>query len=547
MLALPAGALAQPEPDSVRAILDPVQTPDLRLIGSLPTTCELVIAAGDLDSFRAAPAGRALERFLSEISPWERSIEAWGEVAGELDMPPAEALRHLSGSQTVYALSSQPGQGGGVSHALMAQISAATERRIREKLHPAPRGLNNSLPILAIENGAFELATAPSGRDGEARVLIAPRESGDFFDQLLPLVRGGSGVTTLAMTPAWRSIKALPEGSLLVVYRDRRAETPLEVPKGEDRFVAMTASAVGAELRAALTASEDMLTRSPHAGSAMTGWPESAVRHLSRDATLLLAGSPREQPLEVNAHLGGAEVSRTLLLTMLSMMNLPPELEQRIDGIALIAAHEPGGGADGAAGGEDALAITAAVPVPEIDSFAPEADRWGVSLAGDPALEAPRADLASIRVLQLGGGRTRLMEGLVRPGGVLAWNFVKEAGAQNGWWVMHLRTNRAEDALAASAVQALAAALAEPVNAENRTMFRLSVRPARLAELTRRARPGANLAMDGTPPKAELPPAPDPLSAFRWLDRFESYLERSPGGLLTGRVVVRMNTSLLEP
>jgi hypothetical protein len=183
-------------------------SPDLDFLATLPDTTDLVIAAEGLGHLRAAPAGQALERFLGEMNTWSMSVRSWGQVAGALGLSPERALEEVAGRQFALCIEgmSEPAATRRPRHAIITSISRPTEALLREKLKPAPRSVGHSQPILALENGAFEVSTivpigqARDGEGGEARVLISPRESGGYFDAMLPVMSGKPARAPLGAT-----------------------------------------------------------------------------------------------------------------------------------------------------------------------------------------------------------------------------------------------------------------------------------------------------------------------------------------------------------
>ncbi|CAG0975785.1 hypothetical protein PHYC_01493 [Phycisphaerales bacterium] len=525
-------AIAQPE------------APDRALVGSLPASCDLVIATGDLAPLRQSPAWRCAEQFLGEMATWQRSLEAWSQVASSLGMTPREAADEVLGSRLIFTISglSDPSPDRRPQHALITEISPDIERRLRERLKPAPREVEGGLPILALENGAFDLATSLRESEPKARVLISPRGSSALFDSLLPVIRAQVRGETLEESTAWTQAADLPTGRAFVLYRDLHPDARAAT----ERFIAATVTPRADVLTADILASRELVlrTHTPAPGDPLptaspAAWPAGGVEWLARDAALLIAGSPREQPLDLDLDVPSGHVRGTLLHSLLDMLRLPDGLQRRIDGVAVIAVHEPRTG-DGAPE-PGAISITAAIPVDDVSTFAPDADAWTVTLSGDPEMKAPRATLDSIRLLSLTPKGPGVLAGFVKPGGSLAWGYVRHPGADSGWWVLNIRTGVEQDEMAVSTVNELSVRLSRPLDADDSTLFQLSLDPARLAALKRAA------AGDRVPADTLIDAPPDPLDAFRWIQRVETRLQRAPAGLARGTVKITFNTSLLDP
>lgn len=502
--------------------------PDLEMLARLPASSEFVVAGGNLRDVLPTTGWRGTARFLDELGAWTRTAEAWGEIARALGLTPDAALDEIVGSQVVFAMRGLDAPGG-PEHALLCEVSTDTEKRLRERLRPAPRAVLQRLPILALENGAFDVSTwIPPGAGGRARLLVTPRGSERLFDDMLPALRDASPTDALRGTPSLAALGTLPPGALGVISRRPGGA-------GDERFIAASIRVDGPTVTTEMLATRDMIlpVRAPAAvleARAPDAWPSHAVAALAQDATLLVVGSPREQPLDLDADLGAGRVRTTMLLSLLGMLQLPPSLERRIDGVALVGVHEVDPNADAG------FAISIAIPVRDVEAYAPMADRWGVSLAGEEGLELPPAPLGSVRVLSVAGERSPVLSGLARPGGSIAWTYARAAGTPEGWWVLHIRMARGDEARAAEAARALAERLELPLDARDPGLFRLLIRPARLTTLLRRDR-------------APGPDEPsDALRVFRWIDRFESTLWRADAGLVRGRITLRVSEhSLAAP
>lgn len=506
---VPGAALAQ-EPPVDRAPID--------LVGALPDTTDFVLSVSDLRRLRASGAGRSLEAFLSEMSAWSRSASAWGAIADSIGMAPGAALDELAGSGVVFCIQgmNQPASESGPRHAVMSSISSDTETLLRKRLRPAPRGLERSMPILALEQGAFELSTFVPGRpDQGARVLITPRESTSYFDELLPVLSGSDAPSPLRGTPAFRTLEALPKGPVLGLLRGRPARDG-----GPDRYLALSGWVLSDRVEAIFDATEGMLLPGrSDLRRVPSGWPARAIDLLEPGALLLIAGSPKDQPADIAIDSEGAR-DGTLLLALLSALRLSPAIDAEMDGVAILAVHAaPDGG----------LAFDAAIPAANLDRMRPLVGGWVRMLATDPRLEHAEGRPDSIPVVTLGQGTSPILGKFVKAGGSLAWTFAPEAVGPGGWWVIHIRTAPDQERQAALGAQSLASRLSEPADARVTTQYRLVVHPADLVAHTQDAAKATGKA-----------------SVFRWIDRVETLvLRKSPEGVLRGRLSVRFKTDLL--
>lgn len=528
--------------------------PDRAFVGTFPASCDLVVATGALGSIRATPAWRCAERFAGEMGGWERTLEAWGQVAASLEMRGEEAEREFLSSPLVFVMEglTDRARGEGVArHAVVTEISPEVERRLRERLRPAPRGLEGETPILSLENGAFDLST--SVMEGRAtRLLISPRGSDALFDRLVGVVRGKADSRPLSESLQWGWAEALAPGRVMVLYRDMhppqaRVEGERFVAPGE-HFVAATLNPVGEELRAEFVASRGVLMAGGEDGreeDVRSAWPGDGVELLEGGAVLLVAGDPREQPRDLAlpglgsaGGTGGMEETKgagTLLLTMLDSLRLPESVRAGVEGTVVIALHPGGGegsGVEGASPGDrDGWGWTVALPLQDVDAQEAGVDAWAMGLAGKVAGEGARVDAESIRVLTLG---SRVPEGgpaFIRAGGAMAWTMRKgrggAGGGEAGWCVVNFRTRAGMELEAAKWTREVGERLVGAGKEEgggSATIFRLMLRPSRLLPRT----------TGGSE------------NAFRWVKSLDTRLNEEPNGLVRGRMVMRFESALLE-
>lgn len=506
----------------------PTNTPDLDFVGTLPDSCDLIIATGPLSGAQSSPAWRCVQQFATELTAWDRSVQAWAQVAASLEMTPAQAVNEILGGGVVVAVSglSDTSREPVVKRALMCEVRPEIEARLRERLRPAPRALEGALPILALENGAFDLAARVRAGESRARVVVAPRGSDSLFDELLPVIAGTPAASPMRATRQWTHLTAMPPGAVMILYRDLNPPParggPVIMPG--DRFIAASIVPGAGEVQADLVATRDFLLPAPReafgdglSDSIPAVWPTAAVEWAFRGSVLAVAGNPREQPPDIAMGLLGG--GRTMLLSLLDSLKLPVGLGEPMDGVAIVTVHEAPAGVAG-------RSITAAIPVRDVTAFAPEADAWAVAFAGRPGLKTPGAQLDSIRVLAIEAAKSADEE--TKPGGTIAWSFARPPGGASGWWVLTVQLGMHDQARAAMSARDLAERLSVPMDGSAKTLYQLDLRPARLAKMT----PADGSASVG---------------AFRWVERVRTTLESAPNGLVKGTFTATFDTSLLEP
>jgi len=552
-------------------------------VGALPDSVDMVVEVRDLTRMRAGVAGRALERLLTEFSTWDRTRVAWGDLATALDMQADQCTDALVGGHVILAASGLDPLSalGEPQFAILSDISAATEAQLRSRLKPAPRALVEGLPILALENGAFELATAaprtrhmyrPGTRIVEdvpaSRVLLAPRGSSDLFDDLVPVLSGGTATSPLSLTSFWPRAREMGGRDVFFILRGSGQPQKGAVSETDEPFFALSGAMTDDGWSAWFLGSNDMILGGESPSPQAQPWPGVAVKALEPGALLLVAGSPSQRFGQAPVPSG----DRTLLLDLLAMMELPTELENQVDGVALIAVHpdEAAGNAYGGIEGRRGVSVTAALPVGDLAGLAPKADAWAMSLTGVP-YQGPdaAAPLGMVRAGIIPPAGPDLLHGYLQQGGTIAWAFVPSSDTPGpatgaGWWVINIRTTGGTDpSRCASSIQELGAMLAAEPGEDKTTLFRLIVRPAILRALGNpEGQPRSDPRMLATahPKEPHVRPlgaagspvgeadqaGADPLSALRWLDRVETKILRAPRGQASGTVSLRLNVDLLD-
>ncbi len=524
-------------------------------IEALPGSLDLLISVQDLTGMRARAGGRALLSFLGEVGQWERSTSALTDLGRALDLPADRAIDELVGRSCVLGVRGAWGHGAPGTRSqtmLLSSVSDLTERRLRERLKPAPRGLESGLPILALEGGGVELATALTA-EGNGRLLISPRGSSGLFDEMLGVLNSGTMALGARLEDRawWGNASEITSQPLVVMIRDgegapggQLSAGPLPAGPARDEAAAIGASdryfVLGGRVgergfAGRFVASDSMLLGSQ--GQEEPGLPGGVLARLESNAILLMAGSlhggaPGGDAVAdapemdeaggvdaaatgrlIGAGLLGPSSGRTLMASVLSMIRAPEAVAARLLGPAVLAVHE--------AGTDGGLAGTMVARVDRTREAATEVHRWlsgfaeqGRALGLQEKLD--RAPLGLVRVLMISAGQDGPMEGYLRRGGSVAWCFVPDAGAGDaarvgadsdadgpGWWVVSVRTVAGEEAACREQVEGVARVLVGDSPVEG-LYYRLSLRPARLAAIAAANRePSAPAAGRVTDPAVE--------------------------------------------
>jgi hypothetical protein len=199
------------------------------LLPSVPADAQLVVVIEDLGAAWDSPAIGTAISAIQAVTDLSGTLDAWSVLAKRLELPPDEAARRLLGRR--FMLVSDP-EGDADSWAIAMVVDRATAGLLRRNLDAVPRALRDGLPVLAIENNAFELVvqdrssrrlTASIGRGlaaDDAIVVLGPSSRSRVFDALLSssLGIGGRGATMDAARPG-RIARALPDGTDIVVVQ----------------------------------------------------------------------------------------------------------------------------------------------------------------------------------------------------------------------------------------------------------------------------------------------------------------------------------------
>ncbi|MCC6229714.1 MAG: hypothetical protein IT432_10845 [Phycisphaerales bacterium] len=272
------------------------------LLGSLPNSVHVAIIIDDASALRRSPAGRALETWLHSAGLLSETSEAWGRLAATIDLPQERVFDAMLGESVLIAMEfvPDPGRPGGVdAHwAVMTRIEPGFEKRLYERLKPAPRGVSGGRPVLSLENGRFELATTDSADarnqagDRRATAILAPASSTDLFDKL---VSGQAGVgQRLADVSGFGLAEVLGTHPVIAVLRG-----PLPGEYASPESLKEPSSILALGLRgtaddrweATIAGNPALMTASrPPGGVAALTLPRAAIRQIAADAMFVFAG-----------------------------------------------------------------------------------------------------------------------------------------------------------------------------------------------------------------------------------------------------------------
>lgn len=191
------------------------------IAGTLPPSAEFVMVIEDPRAQLASPAGQAAAALWHDLGDFGGTSEAWRELAGKLELEPADAFDELLGRRIVFVARNldEPGQR---QWALITRISAKTELSLRMRLKPSPRLVLHGLPVLALERGQMELVTAPFATGSLA--LIAPAGSRTLLEELIPTLRNLPRAASLAEDALFKSLGEAARGDIAIFARTGQNE-----------------------------------------------------------------------------------------------------------------------------------------------------------------------------------------------------------------------------------------------------------------------------------------------------------------------------------
>jgi len=425
---------------------------------------EGAVVITDGAAIRRQPATSALIGLLHDARLLTSLERAWQDLSSTMNLEQSVAFDRLLGRRVAIFL--QQDHAGDTDWAVASQVDPETEALVRERLKPAPRGFVGGAPVLALENGAFELAVPRDSGGGLPTLVLGPRQ-GDLFDRLVP-----KGATPPA--PPARDAEGQTRGDVFAVFRK-------PVPGGVAEFASATAWAQGLRWKVSYSGTRSLLLgdagdeRSPAAPLV----DEHAWEMLSRGAALAFAGQSMPEVAGVGA-LGAA------WRQLIGVQDLPTS-----DGSAVLAVlHEP----DADAGWRLAFALPIAIDHKlEDGGLGDQAFRGDEAIARGLAAVGPagalptkfdRRDPGAIRAsTALGSDAKPGSTGSLLSGTHWAWTYA--SAGDRAWWIVSIvgrgKAASAGEARAAEGVKLLRDAILAPTTGQARPdLFRLFARPEAL-------------------------------------------------------------------
>lgn len=478
-------------------------------LAAFPASGHVFVVLDDAAAEHRRPAGASLEAALDDLGDFAGTAEAWGELAQALGLTPGRAFDELLGRRCVL-LMTDIGEGG--QWALLTEVQPHVEKRLIARLRPSPRQIKGGLPILAVENGRFDLVTSPNRiphrnvAAGEriSTILIAPASSRELFDQMLPLLRGEAAADPVGSRGWFAQARQIAPGEIVMLARH---------PRDADRFVALSArpSPRAADMGwdGSLRASSAFV--SPWFDlAAATPWSPPSLSTLSPDVVLASIGSSDR----LTAMLSSLSCASGALLP-----DLPDQPGSRS---GIIVRHDPSPIAL-----RDPLSCTLFRESPNILAQSQHMDEHFTRRILN--VRSPDSHVAtmfkgmpveSVRAFTIDDGGCRT---------AVSWCARPTAGGQ-GWTLAHAAPDLTAAARSAAWLRKVGDALAGAPSQESaRVLTAGSVRPARLLDAVKTPRVFAAAA--------------DALSAARWVDQATWSVHLDDEGVVAGSFTIRMKRS----
>ncbi|MBL0927092.1 MAG: hypothetical protein IBJ11_05495, partial [Phycisphaerales bacterium] len=186
-----------------------------------PPDASVFVAAERGAEIRRGRVGELVQAVVEQAAGLGATREAWSRLAAGLGWSEEQAFDELLGRRIVFV-----SRGAG-EWAIVGEVSPGAAERLRRTLQPAPRGVEEGRPVLAVEAGAFELVVV--GPLGEGTVVVlAPGESAGLRREMAAAARGDP-VPSLAATADFDELRATigqQAPGALVYWRGGAVERP---------------------------------------------------------------------------------------------------------------------------------------------------------------------------------------------------------------------------------------------------------------------------------------------------------------------------------
>jgi hypothetical protein len=502
-------------------------------VRGLPATVDAVLVLKDAARQRRSEAGQALASLLGESGLMSRTAQAWEDLARTLDMEPEAAFDAILGSRVTVVLDGvAPGKAA--RWAMISEVRAETEERLRKRLRPAPRGLVDGQVVLAVENGRYELATARAAGDGRARLLLAPSGSEALFDAVMPVLAGRMCEHPLGATEAMSKAEAIGAGDVFLIVRV--PATRAAADGADAQYIVLSADQRGMGWDARCVASPGALLGSDP--GVLPAWSDAVFRGIQTGAMAAVMG-PAAQPIPLIS--AQTPVPAAMVTALLGQA---PETVG--DRWALVVRDESSKAAPARG-----LSVTAAIQTKDTAAMATACERLLRAGAGDKGEAAgttiDRATAEAAKAIPLDTRFAELTRPLLGRDPALSWSCGPRVGSgqaahsgvqgvaapasKPGWCTVSIGPGESAPGKSTAAAVADGLAGAEEHGTVRSRVSIGVVRPA----LLERALRGMNLEQAAA------------IGGFRHVESIQWDAWRMPDGWAEGTINVRMNRREMPP
>lgn len=245
-----SGQAGAPQTPRTQVAHTPRDSGAIDAVAGLPDDLDMIVVIDRAADLRKSPVGVGALRFLDEAGTLTDVTKAWAALADQLGWSEAEAFDRLLGTRVVLA-SRATGEADR-RWAMLSDVSADTDRRLRERLIVSPRGISQGHQILSVENGEFELVThrmsqaklatqkAGAQADNERFMLVfGPTGRGELLDELLGTLTKGGSASPMRQQDAFEQARSQGAADVLVMTSTSPRGAAKELWRD---FVIMTAS-----------------------------------------------------------------------------------------------------------------------------------------------------------------------------------------------------------------------------------------------------------------------------------------------------------------
>lgn len=389
----------------------------------VPDDVDLLVAVDGAAEWRRGPSGPALTALTTGLLRSQDGTAAWGRFAAQLGLDEEIAFDRLLGTRIVFA---RRGAGPNQNWVLVSTIDRETERLLRQRLQAAPRRVQQGLPIMAIEDGRFWIAS--SVRGDKAQIVLGPAEDPALFDEVAGAVANPPRVRVDPPGPARQLLQKDAEARALIVAR---------LPIEEGGWIGASVTPDGRSFSAQFVIESPALAVKD---KDVEPWSRSAFDALSPDAFWKSIDWPGGT---------GSDIARTLGIDEALDWAQPLGALDMLDGRYAVVVSPA----------DDALAtVVLSWEASDVEALARAGDEAvskavGPLLAGAP--DAPAIGLGgafpgAARNVDLGQTPAgQLLRPIFDSGPVLSWSFIRQQTPHGpdprGWWTLGLGKRAVSD------------------------------------------------------------------------------------------------------